>query len=56
MLPQIFDFIGRKYDQEIAGGILIIKSLFKNLEFTFCGFRDIFPTHSTCYFNNSKGL
>lgn len=51
MLPQIFDFIGRKYDQEIAGGILIIKSLFKNF-----GFSDIFPTHSTCYFNNSKGL
>lgn len=56
MLPQIFDFIGREYDQEIAGGILIIKSLFKNFEFTFCGFRDIFPTHSPCYFNNSKGL
>lgn len=29
MLPQIFDFIGRKYDQEIAGGIHINKKFIK---------------------------
>lgn len=55
-LPQIFDFTGGKYDKEIAGGLLIIKSLLKNFEFTLCGFCDIFPTHSTCYFKSSKGL